>query len=81
MEHRRRAYNAPKEVKPVPKSKPVSLKVSPPETEAGRDALAKQLALLYADTVLQKIQALSCPAQQKLALLDAVIHTAKKQDL
>ena len=75
-----RAYHAQKEVRPVPKSRAVSLNVCPPDTEAGRDALGKLLAQLYADTVLQKIQALSCPAQQKLALLEAVIHTAKKQD-
>ena len=56
------------------------LTVCLPETDTGREALGTQLAQIYADTVIRKIRALPCPAAQKLALLDAVICNAKKQD-
>ena len=63
------------------KPKEIPLTVCPPETDAGREALETQLAQIYADAVIRQIRALPCPAPQKLALLDAVIRNAKKQDL
>ena len=62
------------------KSQQIRLTVCLPETDTGREALATQLAQIYADAVIRKIRALPCPAPQKLALLDAVVRNAKKQD-
>ena len=62
-------------------SAPVPLTVCHPQTQEAQDALAKQLAQLYAETVSQKIQALPWSPQQKRELLDAVLRAAKKQDL
>ena len=47
----------------------------------GEEALAKRIAQAHADAVMREILALSCPTEQKLALLDAVMDDAKKQGL
>lgn len=56
------------------KSVPLSVIVHAPQTEEGKLALARQVAEVHADFVDQTIRKLSCPAEQKLRLLDAVIH-------
>ena len=48
-----------------------------PATEAGKEALARRVSDVHAGAVIQRIKELNCPTQQKLALLDAVIKTAK----
>ena len=63
------------------KSAPIRLTVFPPDTDAAKEALAKGIAQVHADTVMREILALSCPTEQKLALLDAVMDDAKKQGL
>ena len=63
------------------KSVPIRLTVFPPDTDAAKEALAKAIAQVHADAVMREILALSCPTEQKLALLDAVIDDAKKQGL
>ena len=63
------------------KSAPIRLIVLPPDTDAAKDALAKAIAQVHADAVMREILALSCPTEQKLALLDAVMDDAKKQGL
>lgn len=68
-------------MKPTKRPTHISISLCQPETAAGQEALAKHLAMLHAETVIQKIRALPCSPVQKLALLDAVIDTAKKQKL
>ena len=63
------------------KSAPIRLAVFLPDTDAAKEALAKAIAQVHADAVMREILALSCPTEQKLALLDAVMDDAKKQGL
>ena len=63
------------------KSAPIRLTVLPPDTDAAQEALAKGIAQVHADAVMREILALSCPTEQKLALLDAVMDDAKKQGI
>lgn len=60
---------------------PIRLTVFSPDTDAAQEALAKGIAQVHADAVMREILALSCPTEQKLALLDAVMDDAKKQGL
>ena len=50
-----------------------------PETEAGKKELARRAAIIHADSILIAIKKLSCPKDQKLKLLDAVIADLKKR--
>lgn len=59
------------------KSAPINIIVHYPQTEEGKQELARRVASVHADYVLQKIQKLNCPTQQKQELLDAVIQTRK----
>ena len=59
------------------RSVPVKVIVCRPETEEGRRELAVRAAGVHADAVVQIIQGLDCPADQKRRLLEAVIDTAK----
>ena len=63
------------------KSAPIRLTVFHPDTDAAQEALAKGIAQVHADAVMREILALSCPTEQKLALLDAVMDDAKKQEI
>ena len=58
---------------------PVNLIVYHPKTEAGKDELARRVADVHAAAVNQRLKSLNCPTSQKLALLDAVIETRKKE--
>lgn len=40
--------------------------------------LARRLAIIHAQTVMEKLATLSCPLDQKLQLIDAII--AKRRD-
>jgi hypothetical protein len=55
------------------KRSPAAVEVVLPQTPAGRQELARRAAEVHADSVLDAISRLSCPAGQKLALLQAVI--------
>lgn len=48
-----------------------------PQTEEGRRELARRVAEVHADFVLDTLHGLDCPARQKLELLQAVIDTVK----
>ena len=61
------------------KSAPVGVSVHAPETDTGRRTLAGQMTGVWADHVLEVISRLNCPAEQKLALLDAVIRSVKEE--
>ena len=50
-----------------------------PKTEEGIEALARRVADVHASSVIQRLKALHCPAQQKEELLDAIIHTVSKR--
>ena len=39
--------------------------------------LARQVSAIHAATVIHRLKTLNCPSQQKLALLDSIINTAK----
>lgn len=62
------------------KMAPITLVIHPPQTEAGRAELARRVAAVHAAAVAQQIKSLPCPHQQKLALLDAVLETAKSRE-
>lgn len=50
-----------------------------PETEAGRQELARRAAVIQADSLLSFLHGLSCPADQKIRLLDTMIEDTKKE--
>ena len=45
-----------------------------PETEEMQRELAKRLAIVHAQTVMEKLATLSCPLDQKLQLIDAILE-------
>ena len=58
---------------------PVNVIVYYPKTEEGKEELARRVADVHAAAVNQRLKSLNCPTSQKLALLDAVIDTRKKE--
>ncbi len=50
-----------------------------PQTEAARQELARRAAQIHADSILERINALDCPQDQKLQLLDAIIEDTKQK--
>ena len=40
--------------------------------------LAKRVAVVHAQTVMEKLAALSCPVEQKVQLIDAIIEKCKE---
>lgn len=51
-----------------------------PDSEEAKRELERRVAVVHAQSVVQKVKSLSCPLGQKLALLDAVIETIKQQE-
>lgn len=43
-----------------------------PQSTEGKDALEEKVATVYAQSVLQKLQSLSCPKEQKSELLEYI---------
>ena len=60
------------------KSAEAQVIIHEPETEEESRQLARLTAGLHADMVIEYIQGLSCPARQKLELLDTVIRAAEE---
>ena len=58
---------------------PVNVIMHRPQTEAGREVLAKRAADVHAALVMQRLKTLNCPASRKQELLAAVMDTAKKR--
>lgn len=58
---------------------PINLIVYYPKTEAGKEELARRVSDVHAAAVNQRLKSLNCPTSQKLALLDAVIETKKRE--
>lgn len=69
-----------REVTVIRQMAPVHLIVHTPTTEDGKIALAKRVADVHAAAVTQYLKSLNCPTRQKLALLDAVIDTARSRE-
>ena len=63
------------------KPTPVNLIVYRPRTEQEQTELARRIAGIHAETVLRQVQELSCPAEQKRELLDAVIKECTKEKM
>lgn len=63
----------------IRKMAPVNVIVYYPKTEEGKEELARRVADVHAAAVNQRLKSLNCPTSQKLALLDAVIETRKKE--
>ena len=42
--------------------------------------LARRVAVVHAQSVVQKVKSLSCPMEQKIALLEAVKQYVKNRD-
>lgn len=57
-------------------SPPVRIKVYSPKEEAGQQELQRRVSVAHADFVTAYIKKMSCPTQQKLALIDTIIQTA-----
>lgn len=69
---------APREVTVIRKMAPVNVIVYYPQTEDGKEELARRVAEVHADAVIRRLKSLNCPNRQKLELLDAVIDTVQK---
>jgi len=50
-----------------------------PESEEAKQELAKRVAIVHAQAIVQRVKSLSCPLTQKIALLDAVIEKIKDE--
>jgi len=51
----------------------------PTDREMQRE-LSKRVAIVHAQAITQKVKSLSCPLEQKIALLDAVKRYLEKED-
>ena len=60
-------------------SAPIHVIVHYPKTEEGRHELAVRAAGVHADMVGQYINRLNCPSEQKIQLIDEIIHSAVKE--
>ena len=63
----------------IRKMAPIRVIVHSPRTEEGRAELARRVADVHANAVMQRIKELECPDQQKMDLLDAVIRTVRER--
>ena len=63
----------------IRKMAPVNVIVYYPKSEEGKEERARRVADVHAAAVNQRLKSLNCPTSQKLALLDAVIETRKKE--
>ena len=64
----------------IAKPKTIPIKVYYPQSEEGRQELARRAAQLHAQVVLEKIQKLDCPAAQKQRLLKEICKKASRTD-
>ena len=64
----------------IAKLKTIPIKVYYPQSEEGRQELARRAAQLHAQVVLEKIQKLDCPAAQKQWLLKKIYKKVFRTD-
>ena len=55
-------------------SAPIKVKMYLPQSEAGRQELARRVAGVHADAVVAKVKGLPCSTEQKQALIDCILH-------
>ncbi|MDO4982801.1 MAG: hypothetical protein Q4E35_04510 [Eubacteriales bacterium] len=55
------------------RSAPINVIVHLPKTDTGKQALAKRVSEVHADTVIQTVNKLNCSTEQKSQLLDSII--------
>ena len=55
---------------------PIRIIVHHPVKKEAQRELENQVARVHADFVLSKVKSLSCPSDQKLALIDSIIEKA-----
>lgn len=70
--------NVRKGARTVKRADPIEIIVHYPETEEMQRELAKRVAVVHAQTVMEKLAALSCPVEQKVQLIDAIIEKCKE---
>lgn len=75
------SYTIIREVIVIRKMAPVKLVVYYPKTEEGKEELARRVSDTHAAAVSQRLNNLNCPTSQKLALLDALIETARSKQV
>ena len=51
-----------------------------PKTETGRQELARRVAGVHADMIIESVKKLNCPSEQKGRLLNSVIKAASVQE-
>ena len=51
-----------------------------PKTETGRQELARRVAGVHADMIIESVKKLNCPSEHKKRLLDAAIKTASVRE-
>lgn len=51
-----------------------------PQTTEMQRELSKKVAAVHAQTVIEKIKSLTCPVEQKAALIDAIRHIHQDED-
>ena len=59
--------------------RPFGVIVHFPETEAGKAELQRRVSEVHADYVLSVLQKLDCPADQKIELIEAIIHDIEER--
>ena len=70
--------NVRKGARTVKRDDPIESIVRVPETEEMQRELAKRVAVVHAQTVMEKLAALSGPVEQKVQLIDAIIEKCKE---
>ena len=68
------------EVSLIGKMVPIKLIIHYPNSEEGKEALARRVSDIHAAAVNQRLKSLTCPTSQKLELLDAIIESVKKEN-
>jgi hypothetical protein len=61
------------------KTAPISVIVHEPKTNEGKQKLSKCVSDVHANLVVQFINSLNCPFEQKIQLFDAVIQAASRK--
>lgn len=50
-----------------------------PQSDKGKQDLARRVATVHADSVDNKLRKINCPNKQKVELLDEIINSSKKK--
>ena len=61
------------------KSAPVKIKVYYPQTDEGRQELARRVSDVHSDYVVAQIDKMNVPIKEKLRMLEAVVATQKQK--